>query len=173
MPVRPRVLHSDSVYRLACWHNAVLVDVAGNIDLHHMKRLGRAYRELLVEYPNGILSCAIIRPGVPIAAADARTESARFMKELGESLLRVAMLIEDQGVLAQVMQTVIRGINVLARNPKLMLFRSLDEAASSLAPLVATAPGSDVASELLAAIALVRSDYVPETAPRQPSAAGR
>ncbi|HEV8245179.1 MAG TPA: hypothetical protein VGP93_05400 [Polyangiaceae bacterium] len=169
MLANPRILHSDNVFRIASWRNAIITDVAGSIDVERMRRLGRAYRELLVDHPEGIVSCGLIRPGVPVAPADARNESARFMKELGSSIL-VAMIVEDKGVLAQVMQTVIRGINVLARNPRLIMFRSIEEAVSFLAPQVSAAgAGSDVAADLLAAIRFVRSDYAPEVAKPQPA----
>ncbi|HMI93779.1 MAG TPA: hypothetical protein VK509_20540 [Polyangiales bacterium] len=64
--------------------------------------------------------------------------------------------------MAQVLRTIIRGINVVTRNTKLVLFNDLDEAIRSLAPLVASPrPGADVRSELRAAIASVRSGYAP------------
>jgi len=163
--LHPRVVHSDQVFRIAYWHNAAIVDVGGDMDVLHMKRLGRAYRDLLKDHPEGIVSCSVMRPDVPISSADARDESARVLKELGDSLLRVAMVPEHQGVVAQVISTVIRGINIVARNPKLVLFRTLEDATKSLAPLVKRqAPVADTAVELLAAVNAVRQDYDPRGA---------
>jgi hypothetical protein len=173
MLVQPRIIQSDGVYALASWQNAMIIDVAGNMDLQHMMRVGRAYRELILEYPDGIASFCMIRPGVPVAPADARDESARFTKELGNSLLKVTILIEDTGILAQMMQTVIRGINVLSRNPKLIPLRSIDEAVDIIAPLVVpTEAGANVPSELREAIHFVRSGYSPRAANKQPSVSG-
>jgi hypothetical protein len=163
----PRIVFSDEVYRLGIWHNVAVTDVAGNVDLVHMKRLGRSYRELAAGYPRGIVTCAVIRAGVPVAAADARDESARFITELGDSVLRMGMIIEEKGVMAQVLRTVIRGINVVTRNTKLVLFDSVDDVARALAPLVAhPQPNADVRAELSAAIAALRKDYLPQPAPQ-------
>jgi hypothetical protein len=164
VPVAPRIVQSDSVFRIAFWRNVVIIEVAGKIDLLHMRQLARRYREALVENPAGILSFAVLRAGVPIAPADARAESAQFMKDLGDSVLRVGMTIEAKGVLAQAMHTVIRGINVLVRKPRLVIYRSVEEAVTSLAPLVvASEPGADLPAELLAAVRLVRSGYEPQS----------
>lgn len=114
--LQPEVVDSDHVFRVAYWHNAVIVDVGGDMDLVHMQRLGRAYRDLLAQNPGGIVSCAFLRAEVPVSSAAARAESARFMKELGDSILRVAMVSEHRGVLMQMITTIIRGINVIARN---------------------------------------------------------
>ncbi len=158
--MQPEVIHSDGVFCLAYWHNAVIVDVRGDVDLAHMQRLGRAYHALLEKYPAGIVCCAFLRAEVPVSSSDARAESARFMRELGDSLLRVAMVSEHRGVLVQVITTVIRGINVVARNPKLVLLQSAQEAARSVAPLLQSKTGERETSEtLIAAIERIRSGY--------------
>lgn len=158
--MQPEVVHSDNVFCLAYWHNAVIVDVRGDIDLPHMQRLGRAYQVLLEKYPEGIVCCAFLRAEVPVSSREARAESARFMRELGNSILRVAMVSEQRGVLVQMINTVIRGINVVARNPKLVLLQSTHEAARSIAPLLQSKTGARETPEtLLAVIERVRSGY--------------
>lgn len=132
-----------------------------------MKQLGRVYRELAATFPRGIVTCAIIRAGVPVSSGEARDEAAKFINELGSSILRMAMLIEEKGAMALVMRTIIRGINVVTRNTKLVLYDDLEEATRSLTPLIV--PPSihgDVRSELAAAIASVRSGYAPRPAQR-------
>lgn len=157
---QPEVVDSDHVFRVAFWHNAVIVDVGGDMDLVHMQRLGRAYRDLLAQHPDGIVSCAFLRAEVPVSSAAARAESARFMKELGNSILRVAMVSEHRGVLMQMITTIIRGINVIARNPKLVLLRSAQEAAEAVAPMVHSKDSTPKTPEsVLAAIAQVRRGY--------------
>lgn len=82
------------------------------------------------------------------------------MRELGNSILRVAMVSEQRGVLVQMINTVIRGINVVARNPKLVLLQSTHEAARSIAPLLQSKTGARETPEtLLAVIERVRSGY--------------
>jgi hypothetical protein len=125
-----------------------------------MQRLGRAYQTLLEKYPEGIVSCAFLRPEVPVSSAQARAESARFMRELGNSLLRVAMVSEHRGMLVQVITTIIRGINVVARNPKLVVAQSAQDAARSVAPLMQTKSATpETAETLMAMIERVRRGY--------------
>lgn len=78
--MQPEVVHSDNVFRVAYWHNAVIVDVRGDIDLAHMQRLGRAYQALVERYPEGIVCCAFLRAEVPVSSREVRAESARFMR---------------------------------------------------------------------------------------------
>lgn len=150
--MQPQVVQSDAVFCLAFWHNAVILDVRGDIDLAHMQQLGRAYQTLLDKYPDGIVCCAILRAEVPVSSREVRAESARFMRELGNSLLRVAMVSEHRGMLVQMMSTIIRGINVVARNPKLVMLRSTQEAAQSLAPFVQSKTSARETTESLIAV---------------------
>ena len=158
----PRIVCSDATFCLALWQNVAITDVAGDMDVAHMKQLGKTYRELVTSFPLGIVTCAIIRAGVPVSSSAARDEAAKFITDLGPSVLRMAMLIEERGVMAQVLRTIVRGINVVTRNTKLVLFNELDEAIRSLAPLVVPpTSGADVRSELAAAVASVRNGYAP------------
>jgi hypothetical protein len=62
--------------------------------------------------------------------------------------------------MAQVLRTVVRGLNVITRNPKLVLCSDLDEAVGSLTPLIAPpSPASNVRAELAAAVATVTRGY--------------
>ena len=158
----PRIVCSDDVYRLALWQNVAITDVAGDMDVARMQLLGRTYRELAAAHPRGIVTCAIIRAGVPVSSKEARDEAAKFITDLGSSILRMAMLIEDKGVMAQVLRTIIRGINVVTRNTKLVIYNDLEEVTRSLSTLIVPPhSGADVRSELTAAIATVRSGYAP------------
>lgn len=70
------------------------------------------------------------------------------------------MVSEHRGVLVQMMTTIIRGINVVARNPKLVLLQSTQEAARSVAPLLQSKTVSrETAETLIAVIERVRSGY--------------
>lgn len=167
MAITPRIICSDDVCRVAVWQNVAITDVAGDMDVAHMKLLGKTYRELTGSFPEGILTCAIIRPGVPVSSSEVREEAARFITELGPSILRMAMLIEDKGVMAQVLRTIIRGLNVVTRNTKLVLYNNIDEAVRALAPMTAlTSPGADMRGELATAIATVRQGYATEAPAR-------
>jgi hypothetical protein len=163
VPLPPRIIHSDEIFRLATWQNVTIAIFAGDVDVNRMRRVARAHRELAATYPNGIVSCTIIKPGVPIAGQDTRDEAVTFMKELGDSLVRSALIIEDTGIMAQVIRTIVRGFNVIRRNTKLVLCTEIDEAIGSLAPLVVpTQPNANVRAELAAAVAEARKGYEPQ-----------
>jgi len=164
LPLAPRIINSDDVYRLAIWQNVSIADFAGDVDALRMRRIARAHRELATAYPNGIVACTILRAGVPIASQGARDEAVKSLKELGDLFLRSALIIEDTGIMAQVLRTVVRGLNVFTRNTKLVLCNHIDEASGSLSPLVVPPhPGSNVRAELAAAVAEVRRDYAPRS----------
>ena len=156
MALAPRIVHSDEILRIGTWQNVAIADVSGDLDLVRMKRLGRAYRELLPEFPKGICTFSLIRESTPIASEEARNEAARFIKELGDSCLRMSMVIEHRGVMAQVLRTIIRGLNVVTRNTKLVMFDDTREAIESIAPFVVpTLPGANPVPELRAAVSAV------------------
>jgi hypothetical protein len=157
--------YADTTFCIAFWQNVVIVDVGADIDVQHMKTLESSYRALLRSYPAGIAVLAILRAETPVASSGARNEAARFTKELGELLLKVAMVIEDRGILAQMLRSVIRGINVLVRQTRLVLFDSVEEALRTIAPLAIPATTRlNVDKELRAAVACVRATFRP--APR-------
>lgn len=164
MSLTPRIVHSDDVYRLAHWQNVVIVDVAGDVDVGRMKQLGQAHRDLVAQFPAGIVTCAIIREQTPVASREARDESAKFIRELGDAIIQQAMVVEQQGVMAQIMRTVVRGLNVLTRNTKMVLYGSVDEAVASVSRHVARPRAkANMEAELRAAIAAVREGYAPRT----------
>ena len=92
MPLAPRIVNSDDVYRLAIWQNVAIADFAGDVDALRMMRIARAHRELSIAYPKGILAFTIIRPGVPIASEASRDVAVKLMKELGDVLRRSALV---------------------------------------------------------------------------------
>jgi hypothetical protein len=160
--IAPRIAHSDDTFRLATWQNVTLVEIAGNMDAPSMRRLFRAHIDLAAAYPEGIVSCTIVRPGVPVAAGDGRAEVVKSMKELGDSWLRSALVIEETGVMAQVLRTIVRGFNIVTRNTKLVMCDDIEEAVGSIAPLVVPPQsGANVRAELLAAVAEARKGYAP------------
>lgn len=156
----PRIVHSDDVVRLSTWQNLAITDLVGEMDVVRIKRVARAVRELLVQFPNGIVTCAFIRENAPLGSKESREESARFMKDLGDSVLKMVVVIEQRGVMAQMLRTVVRGMNMITRNTKLLLLGETREAVDALAPLVEPPhPGANVAVELSKAIATAREGY--------------
>jgi hypothetical protein len=158
----PRTYFTDDAYCIAFWNNVVLIDVDGDMNAPRMRKLAQAYRELLSAYPHIVAMC-LMRQGTPVSGSEARAEAARFTKELGASLVHVAMVIESKGIVAQMLRTVIRGINVLARNTNLTVADNVEGAIRALVPLVVTtSPRQQVSMELKAALTAVRTSFRPE-----------
>jgi hypothetical protein len=161
LSIKPRIMHSDQVFVIGSWNNILLADVGRDIDFEHMKLLGQAHKQLLQQHPGGIATLSFVRPGVPVASSAAREESARFIKALGDSLRRTAMVLEDQGTVVQLLTTVIRGINVITRNSKLLVCQTADKAVEAIAPLVDGVPKQQAATELSRVVRAFRATYTP------------
>jgi hypothetical protein len=158
----PRTYFSDEVCCIAFWNNVVVIDIDGEMSAARMRTTAKAYRQLLSEYPR-IAAICLMRPGTPVSGADARAESTRFMKELGSAIAHVAMVIESQGIVAQMLRSVIRGINTITRNTNMSIEADVDAAIRTLVPMVTTtAPRHQIAAELSAAISIVRANFKPE-----------
>jgi hypothetical protein len=158
----PRTYFSDEMCCIAFWNNVVFVDIDGEMSAPRMRTLAQGYRELLTIYPRIVALC-VMRPGTPVSGSEARAESTRFMKELGSSIAHVAMVIESQGIVAQMLRSVIRGINTITRSSSLSIAQNVDEAIRNIVPLViSTSPRNKVTAEVTAALATVRARFRPE-----------
>lgn len=159
----PRIVAADAKHGIAFWNNVAIVEIAADADVACMRSIGEAYRGLRDTYLGtgaGIAALVIIRAGVPVASADARAEAALFMRELGEALVHTAMVLEERGVLAQLLRSVVRGMNVLVRTARISLAEDIAEAAENIAPHVALRlPDSEQRAALLEVVAVVRSGF--------------
>jgi hypothetical protein len=157
-----KLIQMDSQMYLGFYKNVVLIDIGGVVDLRRMSAIACSYRTLLETYPRGILALSFLRPGTPVSPADARAEGARFVRELGDSILFSAMVVEGEGLLPQMLRTVIRGINVLARTPRISVFHRGEEAIRRIAPLmVRSDTETDPAAQLSAVVRKVRTGFRP------------
>jgi hypothetical protein len=156
----PAVYYVDGDYCITFWQNLAVIDVRGLVDVPHMLTLERAYQALAQRYTGGIVSCVVIQPGTPVSPPDALKESARFMRDLGAAMMRVAVVIEDVGIAAQVFRTVVRGINVVIRDNKLWVLGDLPSAVDTLSALIVPAPGqTDVVGPVTAVLHSARARY--------------
>ena len=160
--MQPEVVHEDESFRIAFWNNVCISDIWGEMDAPRMRLLGDYYRNLLRSYPRGIVALSALRPSTPVSAADARGEASRFLKDLDNKLLQVAMVVEADGVLGLMLRSVLRGVNAVVRPGRIFASESLERAAQLCAAQVTSSLRSDdVAPQLLAAIQSVRSKYIP------------
>jgi hypothetical protein len=155
---------TDGEYCIAFWNNIALVDTVGEIDVARMRQLGEAYKQLLTRYRHMAVLC-VLRAGAPLSSGPARADSTKMASDLGDALARVAFVIEEGGVFAQLFRTVIRGFNQLTRTAKLTVDIELDDAVRSLAPLVITnGERANVSAELKEAFVALRTQWTPARA---------
>jgi hypothetical protein len=169
----PAVYYVDSATCITFWQNLAMIDSRGAIGVAHMLMYERAYQTLAQRYTGGIVSCVIVQPGTPVSPPEALKEAARFMRDLGSAILRIAVVIEDVGVAAQVFRTVVRGINVVTRENKMLVLGDVSSAVDALAPLIVPAPGQkDVIGAVTAVVHSARTRYAsfppPPPAPDTP-----
>jgi hypothetical protein len=169
--LRVKRYFADSHVCIAFWQNVVIIDVAADMDVPRMAKVGSAYLALLGRFPDGIAVMIFLRPGTPISSSEARAEIARTSKRLGKLLLRVAMVVEHEGVVAQVLRTVVRGISVVIGQTRIQVFDDVAGAISVTTPVVtASAGAADLEVELREAVAQVRKNF---SSPGRPSSAIR
>jgi hypothetical protein len=162
----PAVFYADSVLCITFWQNLAVVDARGLVDVEHMSTLERAYQALAQRFTGGIVSCVVVQPGTPVSPPDALKESARFMRNLGSAMTRIAVVIEDVGVAAQMLRTVVRGINVVTRDNKLVVLGDSRSAIDVLAPLIVPPAGQiDVAGALSVVLHTARARYASMSPP--------
>ncbi|HEX4353987.1 MAG TPA: hypothetical protein VHZ95_13755 [Polyangiales bacterium] len=162
-------IHNDGTMYIGFWQNVAIIDVGADMEVSHMKLVGSSYRTLLDHYPRGIAALVMIRAGTPVSSAEARAEGARFTKDLGDLLLHVAMVIEERGVIAQMLRSVVRGVNVLVRQTRLSLFDNIEEAMVATLPMIVPATTrANLQTELRSTVATARATFRPAAKPSTP-----
>lgn len=159
-PMAIEVFHASPVLHLAFFRNVAVSHTRGLLRLADMQRIGDAYRTLQRRHPNGIATFVVICPGTPVAEREALAESSRFMAELRGAIVSTAVVIEDNGVMAQMLTTVIRGINVMTRHKALVVFANQDDALRATAPhAIKQSAGEETTALLKQAIAEAREGW--------------
>ncbi len=158
------VFHTSPVLHLEFFRNVPISHTGGFLRLHDMQRIGDGYRALYRKHPGGIAPFIVICPGTPVAEREALQESARYMAELRAAMLATAVVIEEGGVMAQMLTTVIRGINVVTRHKSLVVYANQDDALRAIAPFVTRqSPGEETTVLLKQAVADARQTWAQRT----------
>ena len=156
----PAVFYADDVFCISFWRNLAIVDTQGLVDVEHTLIIERAYQALAQRFGGGIVSCVMLQPGTPVSPPNARRECARFLREMGNAVIGIAVVIEDVGIAAQVFRTVVRGINVLMRDSKLVVLDTLESSIDVLSPVIVPATGeTDLAGAVGAVLNAARVRY--------------
>lgn len=151
----PRVVIVQPTHGIAFWHNAVITNVQGHVDAEGVRGISAAYHKLHEAYPDGIVGITVLRMSLKVGTMDTNAEAKRAMKELRTKLVHVAIVIENQGMLAQLLRAIIRSLNSVARSSRLSIAKDLEDAARSIEPYIKPTDASSrqqLQRELLQAI---------------------
>lgn len=161
MFTQPATFFNDKVLSISLWRNLVLTDTAGDMIMAHVAQLERAYAEAARRSPDGFVVCSFIGDGVPAMTKDRRDEITRILRSHEATLRCVAMVIEQHGVGGQMLRTIVRGINALTRNNRILIFAKGEAALAEIAPFVdGYADEPKLTEELLSGIvARMRANY--------------
>jgi hypothetical protein len=129
----------------------------GKAEMPCVDALSAALATQLRLYPGNVISLALLRNGLQPAAGDVRKAMSRLVRESGERVRHI-LVVEDAGLLGQLMVTLIRGVILVASGKiSYAIHTRRDEAVARVLPQVSAPPGASAASlkaELLAAIAV-------------------
>jgi hypothetical protein len=154
-----RVHFTDERQCIGIWYNLALVDNAGQMDGPQMQAVGETYKLLARTYSH-VAGLCVVRPGAPVATLSARQEAARFAQELGPVLAHVAVVIEAEGVVAQMFRSAMRAFTVFSRTPPISFDGKIEDAARLLAPIVqCPLPSHQVVREMRGAFDVLRAGY--------------
>lgn len=108
----PELVYDNESARMVTWRNVVIqsVHVA---DLAYVHALGAVLRRQLRASSGTVVSLALLRTGMKPAKKDVRNEMTRLLKQTEGRVLHV-LVIEDVGLLAQMLITVCRGVLMIA-----------------------------------------------------------
>lgn len=153
------VCHNEPGLTVSQVGNIVIADVGGPTDAGHMRAIRACYERALRKTPT-IIGLSIIRPGTPVTRPDGLREAAAFVSAFGERVTCMPVILEDTGVPAQLLRTVVRGINSITRTRRLWLFESVDDALPAILDRVEPRTLADTAL-LLRLLQACREDYQP------------
>jgi hypothetical protein len=132
---------SNAGARIVAWNNVIIQSVH-RADLAWVSAFDASLRKGLRSYPKGVVSLAFLHTGLRPAAKEVRNEVSRILREADGQVHHV-LCVEDVGLVAQLLVTVIRGVIVLSRkqvNYTLPVSRA--EAITKTLPLVTGAARS-------------------------------
>jgi hypothetical protein len=154
-----QVYFMDERQCIGLWQNIALVDIAGRTDSAGMRAIGDAYKQLARTHAS-VAGFVVVRATALLPSAETNQEAASFAKQLGPTLAHVAVVIEAQGVLAQLFRSGLRAFGVLSRRPPLSVNGTVLEGARELAPFVQSKlPPPQVAQQLSEAFGRLRTGY--------------
>jgi hypothetical protein len=155
---KPIVLYADERLCIGNWRNLLVTDVCGEMDRGSMLRMEEAAQPIYKQFPGHVVSMSLLRHGISVPPAEARQEAQRIMKAQRQAGMRSVVVLEAGGMMASLMQTVLRGLNVLSGEQRLQIVTSLEAGCQAIAPMV-RADKPTMPAEVKTALAALRGLY--------------
>lgn len=162
--VAPRVINVEPAFSIGTWNNVGITIVHGHMDPAGVRRLGESYDGLRESYPQGIAAITLLRSSLAVGSKETNAEAQRLMAKLRGDMLHIAVVIENHGIVAQLLRSVIRSLNSVGRGTRLSIATSIEEATRVIAPHVATSSDSSaqqLQKELIQAIHAMIAELPP------------
>jgi hypothetical protein len=148
---------SDDAIGIAIYKNAVLFDIRGALEVAHIRHIEETYTELVERHAQLVLLC-VARRSVAVASVEARAEGANVARKFRTAVRHMAVVIEDEGVVADLYRTLLRVFSLASRFTRIKIYDSVEAAVQSLAPMVDPDSPKDVERELVRSFGRLRSE---------------
>jgi hypothetical protein len=147
------LVSSNDGARIVAWNNVIIQSVH-RADIAWVSAFDASLRKGLRSHPKGVVSLAFLHTGLRPAPKEVRNEVSRILRETDGQVHHV-LCVEDVGLVAQLLVTVIRGVMVLSgKRVNYALPLSRAEAIAKTLPLVTGAARSgNLEPELAQAVA--------------------
>jgi hypothetical protein len=142
VPAEPKTFLLDEGAGVFSWHNVMVTEVRGLMDLKHVRALDQLSGSLIKSFPGGVHSITRLKMGTPVSDREVRQSAARVLNARGEALHSYCLL-EGIGVWAAARRAVLRGMNVLSKHP-LAIYDALPPLVAAVAPKVRTDQGGTI-----------------------------
>jgi hypothetical protein len=154
------MVHADKLMCVGNWHNLQIFDICADIDRAALRKMEETAQALYKQYPQGIVSMSLIRQGMGMPSSEVRQESSRLMKQQRAMSRKSVVVLESGGMMGSLIQTVVRGLNILSPNQKLDVVTTIDAGCRAVVPLIHIDGVEKVAAaDVAAAITTLRAKY--------------
>lgn len=137
--VAPRVIKVEPAYRIGLWNNVVITIIQSTINAAGVREIAAAYDSIAGKYSKGVAGITVLRANLKVGTKETNAEAQRAMTRLRESLLHLAIVIENQSLIAHLLRSVVRTVSVVGRSTRLTIATNIDEATHVIAPHVVVA----------------------------------
>jgi hypothetical protein len=151
---------SDDAIGMAIHKNVVMFDVRGALEIAHIRKIEGIYTELVKRHGQLVLLC-VARRALTVASPEARAEGAVVARKFRAAVMHMAVVIEDDGVVAELFRTLLRVFSLASRFTHIKIYDSVESAAQGIAPMVDADAQAEVKREVVRVFRRLHNEWVP------------